>query len=363
MPSYEDGKMMTDLQGHPLSVNTETGDVTVNGRTGSLGLDNIVVTPHGAMSEDNYNLLRKQKLFGYRNFGDIMEDYVDSNPNLYPIQPITEPDYSATVDSLLKNVGKPVLDFLINQSYQNQSYQDALTSYDFSLDPNGTRQNIVSDGNGISGYRDRLEMLGLHRRKGTKTQYYYDNPYYLDFKHSLQQIHNAGQTRRSKILKQCAANANMLNRMLKKPTAGNAWTRHGVYGDSDIVVNPYKMKSALRNVFGDNIGGELLNQINGSYVRWQADNHELKTGDIVDIYVARSGHKTQALREGDFNNGNSHTGTILRTGPNKKDTYVVHYMGNGKISVDPIGRLLNWIPGTNKIVGIRRPGTKNHPYK
>jgi hypothetical protein len=94
----------------------------------------------------------------------------------------------------------------------------------------------------------------------------------------------------------------------------------------------------------------------------EIDKHDLMTGDIVDMYYKGSDYLERAFREGDNNRTNSHTGSILKTGPDKEHTYVVHSTGNG-LKIQPIGELLG--SGMFKkfyITGIRRPGTKKHPY-
>jgi hypothetical protein len=94
----------------------------------------------------------------------------------------------------------------------------------------------------------------------------------------------------------------------------------------------------------------------------EIDKHDLMTGDIVDMYYKGSDYLERAFREGDNNRTNSHTGSILKTGPDKEHTYVVHSTGNG-LKIQPIGELLgSGMFKKSYITGIRRPGTKKHPY-
>ena len=160
----------------------------------------------------------------------------------------------------------------------------------------------------------------------------------------------------------CAENANKINSYYGKPTMGHAWTRHGVYGDSSIVVAPYKKSDYT---FGNaSWKARSMSKDQAKYVQKHIDDPGVKllSGDIVDMRYPGSSFTNQAFAEGDPNRVNTHTGTIIVTGPNKEHTYVAHSMGSG-LKVEPIGNLLG-VSWTNPyITGIRRPGTKKHPFK
>lgn len=191
-------------------------------------------------------------------------------------------------------------------------------------------------------------------------RYYYKNPNY-----NQQKLDEAGVfddvSEYEQYLRQCAQNANMFNSMVHKPTIGNAWDRHGVYGDSAIVVRPNTDKRNYSELSGINFN--QVNRDNASYVKDNIDKADLKTGDIVDLSHSHSGYSREAYEKGDYNRANTHTGSILKLGPRKQDTYVLHYQGKG-IEIEPIGNLIGpSIWKANYITGIRRPGTKKHPYK
>ena len=184
--------------------------------------------------------------------------------------------------------------------------------------------------------------------------YHYRNPYY--------HTNTPNQNNDAEFTRWCAENANLFNRAIHKNTAGDAWTRHGIYGDSALVVRP-DVDKANYKWMGHTIGPKMLNAMNASYVADHIDDVDLQTGDIVDINHFGSDYTQNAWNHGDKDRSNSHTGSIIRTGPNKKDVYVLHYQGNGKIDIEPIGPMIgNGLTKKNVITGIRRPGTKNHPY-
>lgn len=240
-----------------------------------------------------------------------------------------------------------------NDNYVD-SYKNATVPYGKGL--GHERDNIIQIKNGISGQMDRLGMYGAE--KGKDGVYRFRNPNYIPGDKDIQELKSLfGLEKASdnEFLKWCAENANRVNSALRKPTAGNAWDRHGIYGDSLIIQSPVKKK--------DYRSAKFLAGDQGRYIADNIDNHDLKTGDIVDMYYRGSSHLSRAFREGDQNRTNSHTGTILKTGPDKEHTYVVHSTGNG-LNVQPIGELLGGgFFDKSYITGIRRPGTKNHPYK
>lgn len=225
------------------------------------------------------------------------------------------------------------------------------------------RDNIINVHDGKSGERIRLEMMGFHNVDG---KYKYPNPKYKPSKKQdemseLKRELGLESEDQRKYLSWCAENGNVISRYYGKPTTGNAWTRHGIYGDSIIVKAPYtkdqyripKVTLKSRSMLSDQ----------GKYVEDHIDDEgvELQSGDIVDLRYPGSDYTDRAWREGDPNLPNSHTGTIIKTGPKKGNTYVAHYVGG--LQIEPIGDLIG--TGIRKvyITGIRRPGTKEHPYK
>lgn len=256
----------------------------------------------------------------------------------------------------------------MNKEY---SYKDATEPFNYgtNLDeaPLGHEyDNIINVTSGRSGQRDRLQMLGLVKDPDNG-HYYTRNPNYnpkstqadRDLDEWNQFLGKKANNTVRKYLTWCAENSNPLNGMMGRPTAGDAWTRHGIYGDSVIVVNPNISKKGRR--FVRNINS--VNTSNADYVEENIDKHNLMTGDIVDLGHPGSGSEYRAWREGDYNRSNSHTGTILRTGPDKRQTYVLHYGGKDKgVVAEPIGNMIGFSLTRDYITGIRRPGTKHHPY-
>lgn len=258
----------------------------------------------------------------------------------------------------IKNKVKSVVGFFTGGNDEvEESYRDAVVPY--GKGSGHERDNIINIKNGKAGEMDRLGMYGAER--GEDGIYRFRNPNYVPSgDKSLQQAKvdlGFGNATDYEFLKWCAENANRLNSSLGKPTAGNAWTRHGIYGDSVIVQAPFK-KSDYHGIAKPN--RYLSDQ--GKYIEEHIDEHDLYTGDIVDMRHGGSNFTDTAWREGDPDRANTHTGTILKTGPDKEHTYVVHSTGNG-LNVQPIGELLgSGIFKKSYITGIRRPGTKNHPY-
>lgn len=245
---------------------------------------------------------------------------------------------------ILNEDGRYVVD-MNNPPEEKVPYSKQHDPFNFST-TGGTigheRDNIINVQNTKAGERDFLQMMGLS--KLAEGKYLYKN-------------RNKSETDKREYLKWCAENANMMNRNFGKPTAGDAWTRHGVYGDSAIVVNPNVDKRNYSETWGLNFN--RVNKDNAQYVENNIDNVELQSGDIVDI-AKKSAFERKAYKYGDFNRANSHTGTIINRNGN---TYVFHYDGEGKIKMDPIGDLIgNSIWNPSMITGIRRPGTKKHPY-
>ena len=240
------------------------------------------------------------------------------------------------------------------------SYHNATIPY--GQGPGHERDNIIQVKNGVAGQMDRLGMYGAV--KGEDGVYRFRDPNHVDVKNAsnLEELRKElGFSTNREFLTWCAENANRLNSSLDLPTSGNAWTRHGIYGDSVIIQSPNKKSDYW---FGsEGVKAKRLASDQGKYVSDNIDNHELKTGDIVDMYYKGSDYQNRAFKEGDNERTNSHTGTILKTGHDKEHTYVVHSTGNG-LRVDPIGTLLgSGFLKKSYITGIRRPGSKNHKYK
>lgn len=273
------------------------------------------------------------------------------------------------IETLVES-SRPVIAPLLTKQTA-QSYKDAIEPFNYDTNPDTAPygheyDNIINVANGRTGQRNRLEMLGLVKDPDNG-HYYTRNPHYnpkttqadIDENEWNEFIGKGSDNTVKKYLAWCAENSNPINGMMGRPTAGDAWTRHGIYGDSIILVNPNVSKKGRR--FIRNINSVNIN--NADYVEENIDNHDLKTGDIVDLGHPGSGSEYRAWVEGDHNRANSHTGTILRTGPNKKQTYVLHYGGKSKgVVAEPIGNMIGFSMTRDYITGIRRPGTKYHPY-
>lgn len=151
---------------------------------------------------------------------------------------------------------------------------------------------------------------------------------------------------KGEIVTRCSETANLINRTLGLPTTGDAWTRRGVYGDSLIYGGTNHNKIYTRPV------GKVINGLRPD----QLDPNNLKTGDFVDLYTEGSGHNSEATQ----GRGNSHTGTIYKPLGDNGPVYIIHGGLGDKVYVDPLDRfgpLSTW-----SIMGVRRPGSKEHPY-
>lgn len=231
--------------------------------------------------------------------------------------------------------GKLMFKDLLKQIYTREdTYSNSHRKFNF--DVHKSLDNVVTKPNGKK--YNLMEMMGMTNIPFRRPKYFF-----LDSD--------------SNVLHGCARNANLINRYYNKPTAGHAWTRHGIYGDSAILVNPdksYEKPSIIRQF-------DPVNWKNGEYIKDNIENVRLKTGDIVDIAYPGSSYKNKAIKEGDKGRRNTHTGTILKTSPRKEDTFIMHSTGEG-IRVEPIGDFIGPKLFNMYITGIRRPGTKSHPY-
>ena len=147
------------------------------------------------------------------------------------------------------------------------------------------------------------------------------------------------------IVTDCSKTGNLITRALGIPTTDHAWNRRGVYGDSLIYGGLDHNKIYTRPI------GKVINGLKPS----QLDVNNLKSGDFVDLYTEGSGHNSEAAT----GRGNSHTGTIFKPYGNTGPAYIIHNVG-GPVYVDPLssfGPTHTW-----SIMGIRRPGSKEHPY-
>ena len=194
-------------------------------------------------------------------------------------------------------------------------------------------------------YLSRLGQMGLTKERGT------DEWYLLD---------EDGQR-----VKQCAEFANRFNSMVKIPsegtpwtepsripTAGDAWTASGIYGDSVLYGNTNKPTKLPMWINDQLMFSRRVRHI---------DRDNLQTGDIVDLHRVGSSYNRRAAREG---RGNSHTGRIYKPIGMNGPTYVIHNEG-GHIKVDPIGLFIGPRSKCRSkwgITRIARPGTQYHPY-
>lgn len=131
----------------------------------------------------------------------------------------------------------------------------------------------------------------------------------------------------SNLIKQCAKFANMYSRAVGRPTAGDAWTTRGIFGDS-ILYN--RQLSGLPDSIAQN----------------------LQNGDIVDLRWDASPHAKESKQYG---RGNSHTGRIFK--PNNIDTYVIHNV-SGKIKIEPLTKFDKYLSRAFYLTQIRRPFSK-----
>lgn len=157
---------------------------------------------------------------------------------------------------------------------------------------------------------------------------------------------------KGEIVTRCSETGNLINRALGLRTTEDAWDRYGEFGDSII--------------YGDSnhnrIYGRILNKVISGINPSSINPDKLKSGDFVDIM-----RDTNSLTGGETDRlsaqgrGNTHTGTIFKPYGDAKGypAYIIHNVG-GDVYVDPLGNfgpLKTW-----SIMGIRRPGTKEHPY-
>ena len=206
------------------------------------------------------------------------------------------------------------------------------------------RDNIINVANSIAGERNRLEMMGFRNVDG---KYKYPKPDGMSD---------------DEYLKWCAENANIISGYYGHPTTGDAWTRHGIYGDSAIVQAPYTKDEYYIPRASNK--ARSMSKDQARYVASHIDDPgvELKSGDIVDMRYPKSSFTSEAWYTGDQKLPNTHTGTIVKTGPRKEDTYVAHYFKDG-LQLEPIGDLIGVSWTKPYVTGIRRAGTKEHPYK
>ena len=153
-----------------------------------------------------------------------------------------------------------------------------------------------------------------------------------------------------KLIDKCAQTTNALQEMLQKHqnTIGDAWTSHGMYGDS-MLVNGYKYlpKIGKYNKFMHT----AQNLTAAAAVQSQLNNLDLQTGDVVGLYSANSDYNDRAWNEGTRNRSNSHEGLVFRPSKDKNQTYIIHNI-NGKVFVDPMSKFmvsesglqLDWAP-------------------
>lgn len=149
---------------------------------------------------------------------------------------------------------------------------------------------------------------------------------------------------------QCAYTANRLSSRFRRPTAGNAWTTQGIYGDSTLI-DGYNQGINIRPPFYVQPLVDLYNRKAADYVKNHIAEHNLQDGDIVGMYTAFSPSQKRAYREGLNRRTNTHTGRIV-TGLDGAP-FVVHNM-HGEVRVDPLSELLGGGNGVG-VTYISRP--------
>ena len=168
-----------------------------------------------------------------------------------------------------------------------------------------------------------------------------------------------------KMQTRCAYTANRLASRFRKPTAGNAWTTNGIYGDSVLVDG---------NQYGQSVIGKAAkylpnwtvaimdlvpNFLAGQDVRSKVGNIKLQTGDIVDIYMPFSPSSKRAAYEGRTQKRTStHTGRIYMKPINGKSVpFIIHNI-NGNVIAEPYGNLSNRITRISR--PVESPSNKSH---
>jgi len=168
---------------------------------------------------------------------------------------------------------------------------------------------------------------------------------YADNKHSKYKYLENGQK-----IYQCAYTANRLSSRFRRPTAGNAWTTQGIYGDS-VLVDGYNQGLNIRPPFYVQPLVDAYNRRAADYVKNHISEHNLQNGDIVGMYTTFSPSQKRAYREGLYRRTNTHTGRVVMGLDGAP--FVVHNM-HGEVRVDPLSELLGGF-NTTGITYISRP--------
>jgi len=168
---------------------------------------------------------------------------------------------------------------------------------------------------------------------------------YADNKHLKYKYLENGQK-----IYQCAYTANRLSSRFRRPTAGNAWTTQGIYGDS-VLVDGYNQGLNIRPPFYVQPLVDAYNRRAADYVKNHISEHNLQNGDIVGMYTTFSPSQKRAYREGLYRRTNTHTGRVVMGLDGAP--FVVHNM-HGEVRFDPLSELLGGF-NTTGITYIIRP--------
>ena len=247
--------------------------------------------------------------------------------------------------SNLKNITKRVFgdrDFITGRTEQEEKEYQRLynTPYSLEMDRGKPKTEVITYPDGFQEYRQvegpdgrpvytsKIGNLGLYGK-------HFDNKGGVCYK-----IKND----KGEIVSNCSETGNLITRALGVPTTDHAWFRRGVYGDSLI----YGSQNHNR-IYG-RYPGKLIKSLTAEDI----NPNNLKSGDFVDLYTEGSGHNPEAA----YGRGNSHTGTIFKPYENGP-AYIIHNI-NSDVYVDPLSKF--GPTHTWGIMGIRRPGSKEHPY-
>ena len=298
---------------HPLpkDVNRERRELGL-GKLGDVGSLNVFepFAEIGAFAETVKNIVPKGKyIIKEEGFKPTFQGFSVLSPDSSTVQDLpTLQDYAdeskiAEVDAW-EEQGYPVSQFHYDSPEEKRRIahkrriRDRPYSYILDAEPTS---GSPEEPNAMS----RLGMYGLIPEPGS-----YDTWHMYD--------------ENGRRITQCAKFANRFSSAVGKPTAGDAWTSTGIFGDSLIYGDEGKRTNLPQFLNVPRMLGKRISNIN---------RDRLETGDIVDLYGVSSRYGRRAAREG---RGNSHSGRIYKPEGSEGPTYVIHNV-NGDILVEPLG--------------------------
>lgn len=314
---WKNGERYWDIRGIDLpqydsankNTNTETQQYYYNIDPSAIGAKNLEVTTPDIVVTADYPKIENRVHNIYDNIANGVVNGVDGAMNAainIPIQAILRPEYA--LYNMFGNLDKP---YVRTWKDTPDNYID--TGYGrLETNPVTGRVGTFPDGEVNRNFkRSVLGDIGLVPGDDGTWRYYDEN---------------------GNLVKQCAKFANKYSSAIGRPTAGDAWTTRGIFGDS-ILYN--------RSLFGlpDSTAQNLQN------------------GDIVDLVWDKSPSARKAKLQG---RGNSHTGRIFK--PNETDTYVIHEVG-GKVKIEPLAKFDKYMSRHFYLNQIRRPFTQKESYE